>query len=187
MLGHQPAIAANCEVDPITTELIEEAIFSQKIGAGAKQLKAYKEEKSRGEAAGDMLLIKARIDFRSCPRWVRQEMDARVRTNTEVSGATAHPPTRTPLDGGVGGPDAGGGGAGRGSNSMVQTAGRESPMAKVRMLSCPTYKGPIDTTAMQLYTKEGFRDIHCKACGFHGRAKGIKCQCNLVWRLRAGT
>jgi hypothetical protein len=58
-------------------------------------------------------------------------------------------------------------------------------MAKVRMLSCPTCKGPIDTTAMQLYTKEGFRDIHCKACGFHGRAKGIKCQCNLVWHLCA--
>ena len=30
-LGHQAAIQANCEIDPVTQEIIEEAIFCQKL------------------------------------------------------------------------------------------------------------------------------------------------------------
>ena len=73
ILGRQLAIQANCEMDPVTTEIIEEAIYSQKKGGSAKQLKAYREHKRAGDAAGMIIMSKARLDYRSCPRWMRDE------------------------------------------------------------------------------------------------------------------
>ena len=43
VLEHQPAISANCEVDPLTMKDIEEAIIARKARCTAKQLKQYKD------------------------------------------------------------------------------------------------------------------------------------------------
>ena len=70
VLGHQPAIVSNCAVDPITVEGVEEAIFQQKVGSTHKQIKTYREYKGKGGEDGILLLVKkAKVDARSCPRW----------------------------------------------------------------------------------------------------------------------
>ena len=34
---------------------------------------------------------------------------------------------------------------------------------------------------MQLRTKNGYRDLHCVACGMPSRCSLLKCQCKVVW------
>ena len=72
---HQPAIAANCEVDPITMLEIEEAIITQKARCTAKQLKHFKDERQKVEEVGAFLIRKSKVDVRSCPNWKRVECE----------------------------------------------------------------------------------------------------------------
>ena len=73
MLGHQPAIVSNLEIDPVTAEEVERAIYQQKIGCTAKQLKAYSEHQKKDAHQGKLTLIKkAKVDMRSCPKWKRE-------------------------------------------------------------------------------------------------------------------
>ena len=73
-MGHQAAIAVNCEVDPITMSEIEEAIIAQKARCTPKQMKHYKEAKKEdNQGNGGFLIRKGKIDTRSCPKWKRVE------------------------------------------------------------------------------------------------------------------
>ena len=56
--GHQAAIAANCEIDPITMGDIEDAIIAQKARCTAKQLKHFKEAKKDNEQGNGSFLIR---------------------------------------------------------------------------------------------------------------------------------
>ena len=75
VVEHQPAIAANCEVDPVTMKEVEEAIVAQKARCTPKQLKHYREAKESDDQSGTFLIRKAKVDVRSCPKWKRSEVD----------------------------------------------------------------------------------------------------------------
>ena len=75
IMEHQPAIAANCEVDPLTMNDIEDAIIAQQARCTAKQLKQYKDSRQKVEASGAFLIRKSKIDTRSCPKWKRPERE----------------------------------------------------------------------------------------------------------------
>ena len=75
IMEHQPAIAANCEVDPLTMLDIEEAIISQKARCTAKQLKHFKDARQNMEEVGAFLIRKSKVDVRSCPKWKRAECE----------------------------------------------------------------------------------------------------------------
>ena len=74
-MEHQPAIAANCEVDPLTMKDVEEAIVAQKARCTAKQLKQYAEAKEKVDQHGAFLMRKSKVDVRSCPKWKRVEIE----------------------------------------------------------------------------------------------------------------
>ena len=50
-----------------------------------------------------------------------------------------------------------------------------------RMLACTRCHAWQETKWKQLRTKEGFRAIHCKACGKQERTSANICQCGNVW------
>lgn len=54
---------------------------------------------------------------------------------------------------------------------------------KSRMLTCPGCGEGIETATMQLLCLQGFRDIHCVRCKFHGRSKDLTCTCGCHWHL----
>ena len=71
-------------MDPITTEEVERAIFQQKVGCTARDLKAYKQHQAEGAHRGDMLLMKkAKMDTRSRPEWKGEEGEQVERPNNE--------------------------------------------------------------------------------------------------------
>lgn len=55
---------------------IEEASITQKARSTAKQLKHYKDAKSKVDECGGFLIRKAKIDTRSCPKWKRVEQES---------------------------------------------------------------------------------------------------------------
>ena len=73
---HQPAIVANCEVDPITMMDVEEAIVIQKARGTRKQLMQFKDARSKSDGDGLFLLRKSKVDVRSCPKWKRVEVES---------------------------------------------------------------------------------------------------------------
>ena len=89
-MEHQPAIAANCEVDPLTMKDIEEAIIAQKARCTAKQLKHYKESNANNDQGGTFLIRKAKVDIRSCPKWKRAEI---ARSEADEGDGAKGPPT----------------------------------------------------------------------------------------------
>ena len=96
MLGimeHQPAISANCEVDPLTMKDIEEAIIAQKARCTAKQLKQYNDAKEKVELSGAFLIRKSKIDTRSCPKWKRSERKEEEDREDFEEKASKHTPT----------------------------------------------------------------------------------------------
>ena len=50
-----------------------------------------------------------------------------------------------------------------------------------RLLKCTRCGAPQETWWMQLRTKEGYRGIHCKACGKQERCARNTCQCGSIW------
>ena len=50
---------------------------------------------------------------------------------------------------------------------------------KIRCIRC---EAPQETKHIQLFTRLGFRDIHCGACGLHERCITHLCDCNVQWR-----
>ena len=50
-----------------------------------------------------------------------------------------------------------------------------------RSIQCTRCGSSQETRKMQLHTPQGFRDIHCKACGKHERCLRNLCQCGIVW------
>ena len=68
VMEHQPAIAANCEVDPLTMEDVEEAIIIQKARCSGKQLKQFLDGRKKIDQAGAFLIRKTKIDTRGCPK-----------------------------------------------------------------------------------------------------------------------
>ena len=76
IMEHHPAIAANCEVDPLTMKDIEEAIIVQKARCTAKQLKQYKHAKEQVEQGGPFLISKSKNATRSCPKWKRTKRES---------------------------------------------------------------------------------------------------------------
>ena len=58
IIGHQAAISGNLEMDPITTEEVEKAIYQQKAGCTAKDLKAYKEHQAKEHIAATRFSLK---------------------------------------------------------------------------------------------------------------------------------
>ena len=75
IMEHQPAIAANCEVDPLTMNDIEDAIIAQKARCTAKQLKQYKDARQKVQVSGAFPIRKSKIYTRSCPKWKRSERE----------------------------------------------------------------------------------------------------------------
>ena len=59
---HQPAIAANCEVDPITMMEIEEAIVMQKARCTPKQLKHFKDARLKIDEVGPFLIRMPKVE-----------------------------------------------------------------------------------------------------------------------------
>ena len=50
-----------------------------------------------------------------------------------------------------------------------------------RLLKCTRCGSPKETWWVQLRTKEGYRGIHCKACGKQERCARNPCQCGSIW------
>ena len=75
VVEHQPAIAANCEIDPITMKEIEIAIVAQKARCTPKQLKHYREARESEDQPDTFLIRKAKNNVRSCPKWKRSEAE----------------------------------------------------------------------------------------------------------------
>ena len=70
VIGHHPGIKGVCMIMADEKAKVEEAIFRQKYGTTLKKIKAFNEHKIRED--GDTLLVKkARVDIRSCPKWGR--------------------------------------------------------------------------------------------------------------------
>ena len=65
--GHQPAIAAYCQVNEEERQDTIEAILKQKVGNNSKAEKTHKEFKARGE--GTMLTKITKIAQGTCVRW----------------------------------------------------------------------------------------------------------------------
>ena len=60
---------------------------------------------------------------------------------------------------------------------------KDTEVSKQRKLTCPSCEDKIVTATMQLRIQNGPRDIHCPRCKFHGRAKGMACECGVLWHL----
>ena len=60
---------------------------------------------------------------------------------------------------------------------------QEGSPYKSRLLICPGCGEGIETVTMQLLCPQGFRDIHCGRCKYHGRTKDLKCTCGCRWHL----
>ena len=84
---HQLAIAANCEVDPLTMEDVEAAIVAQKVRCTAKQLKQFIDATQKVVVNGAFLTRKSKVDVRSYPTWKRSEIE---RSDIEVEGKSEH-------------------------------------------------------------------------------------------------
>ena len=50
-----------------------------------------------------------------------------------------------------------------------------------RMITCTRCETQQETKYIQLRTKEGYRALHCKACGRQERCSHSRCQCNTIW------
>ena len=55
------------------------------------------------------------------------------------------------------------------------------PIHNERMLSCPKCYAISDFSKQQLYSKDGYRNIHCSECKRQARSLHWKCSCGILW------
>ena len=70
-------------------------------------------------------------------------------------------------------------------NNREQAGGQshndQPPAYASRLLTCTVCMHPQETKSMQLRTYDGYRGIHCRACGRHESCIFNLCQCGVVW------
>ena len=152
---HQPAIAANCEVDPITMMDVEEAIVMQKARCTLKQLKHFKDARLRTDETGPFLLRKSKVYVRSCPTWKRAECEETMQPNMNYSAGDETDGTPTNEPHGV--------------------------LYASRLISCPVCNEQVQTAKMQLFTQLGFRYVSCSGCEKQRWSRGWLCECGVAW------
>ena len=158
ILGHQPAIKANCQLTASEERTITKAIFAEKRGVTDKQIKAFEENQAKEGQAENILIKRAKVDYTSCPKWKRVEKGGSFTHDSSTDGHN---------------------GNGQGDDMGLPVV-RPWPYEE-RVIKCPACEANIETAKMQLFCHQGFRDIHCSTCRHHFRTKGIHCSCNKPW------
>jgi predicted metal-binding protein len=153
--GHQPAFAAYCKTNLEEKQAVTEAILGQKVGANVKAMKNYTEFRQRAREAEqpsrDTILVKL----------ARIAFGAAPRWKRIVQMGPAN------HDGAPGG--------------GTEPEDEDKINYSTRMIACTRCGSRQETRWMQLRTREGFRAVHCRACGRQERTASNTCQCELVW------
>lgn len=67
------------------------------------------------------------------------------------------------------------------SNTQATEAGQAQHSPASRMIACTNCGSFRETAHMQLRTRQGYRDLTCPTCQFHGRVGRAKCICGTLW------
>jgi len=154
IVGHQPAIMAQCHMQKEESNKIVEAILKQKVANSSKAEKAYAEYRERKNAEPHptretILLRIARVAAGAKVRWKRNfAKESRHEEDQKEENA-------------------------RNKDDEVKY--------ESRLLACTRCGEEQETKDKQLKVKEGFRALHCKKCGKQERVLKNHCRCNVVW------
>jgi hypothetical protein len=155
VLAHQPAIMAVTKTTDIEKDILVRSILAQKVGHNIKVDKLYDEYEARDKTNNTSLDTKMKI------RKAKISLIKPIKWKRRYAE----------------GP--------RGEGQEQQDEGEEGTQGRSeyqsRKLQCTRCDAFQETRKIQLHTPQGYRDVHCKACGRHERCLKNKCQCGTVW------
>ena len=184
--GHQPAVAAFVKMTCQERRQVTRSIMLQKVGNNPKAMKAYDEhsvrlenermskevERMRNEervVVGDGDHDEAERRSRTVENESGSGESVLVKLNRIAGGTTVrwkrHFAAEREGEGEV----------------EAQTSDDDKQRYMSRLLNCTRCNAQQETRKMQLRTKEGYRAVHCKACGRQERSMHNLCQCGVVW------
>ena len=143
VLAHQPAIKAITKTTDDEKDILVRSIMAQKAGHCTKAGKLYEDYKKWDKEEGDppnvIKIKKAKIAMMAPVKWKRRI----VETQTAEEGAAAED-----------------------ANHQGSPGQKGYRSRSIQCTRCGSFQ---ETWKMQLHTPQGYRDIHCKACGKHER------------------
>ena len=150
--GRQPAIAAYVRMSKQEKERVARSIVSQKVGANPKSLRSYEEHLERSKEG-------SQEDDRQTIKIKKAKIAFRnvVKWKRKEDGEDEDEDNKE---------------EGLSEGRITYTSRR------LRCVRCMT---EIETKAMQLHTKDGFRGIHCPGCKRQDRCLYNLCQCDVIW------
>ena len=175
--GNQPAIAAHVAMTTEERRRVTRCIMMQKVGNNTKDMKQYDEHVARiNEMQQEEERPRTRHEVepdQNEPKtdWLtRDEEKIVVKINRIAMGTAVKWPRRTRKE----------------ELHDDHEGGRyeeheEKQNYSSRLLACTRCGAQQETKSKQLRTAEGYRAIHCRACGKQERTAHNCCTCGIIW------